>query len=175
MKKTLGVIAVLGSAAALLAYKLKQEEKKNNEIVEENNQDECILHSVQQINEDTIEKEDFLTEASTKTVSFPHLSKEDMEHLNEISEERLEALDQLEEHKERPLQHTIRFEEEKALERFKSCVINEGYVVTTGANSNELLVLNIIRSESDVILSKIFYLADLAKEYQGTYVNWILK
>ena len=67
------------------------------------------------------------------------------------------------------------FEDEVELENYKNVVINDGYVVTMGSDEKELIVLNISAVDADVILSKVFHLADLAKKYHGKYVSWILK
>lgn len=177
MKKALGVIAVLGSAAALVAYKLKKDEKKNVDYtsMDEDDISERILKSAQEQN--FVETDDdFEEKASTETASYPNLSEEDMIRLNEISESRFEEMESSEdERQERPLQHVLIFNEEAGLEKYKTIVINDGYVVTSGNEENELVVLNITDVNPDAILSKVFYLANLAKEYHGTYVNWVLK
>lgn len=179
MKKALGIIAVLGSAAALVAYKLKKDEKKQEDVdytaMEEDDISERILKSAQEQNL-TEASEEPDEKASTKTASYPNLNEDDMIRLNEISEARFEEMEGLEdERNERPLQHRILFDDEASLEKYKTIVINDGYVVTSGNEDNELIVLNITEAAADAILSKVFYLANLAKEYHGTYINWVLK
>lgn len=177
MKKALGVIAVLGSAAALIAYKMKKDEKKNVDYttMDEDDISERILKTAQEQN--FMESEEAFDEkASLETATYPNLNEDDMVRLNEISEARFEEMDlSVDERRERPLQHVIVFDNETALEKYKAIVINDGYVVTSGNEENELVVLNISEVDPDAILSKVFYLANLAKEYHGTYVNWVLK
>lgn len=181
MKKALGILAVLGSAAALVAYKLKKEEENtitpidNLDDLSEDDISARILRTAEEAN--TIhELEEPVQKPATTTATYPHLNEEDMTYLNEVSEQIFATMDEsVKEEKERPLQHTIHFEIESNLENFKNVVINEGYVVTTGEDENDLLVLNISEVNADMILSKVFYLADLAKEHQGRYVNWIIK
>ncbi|NBK98811.1 MAG: hypothetical protein EOM50_12455 [Erysipelotrichia bacterium] len=178
MKKALGVIAVLGSAAALIAYKLKKDEQRNVDYTTMNEDDisERILKTAQEQNFAEDDGESFEEKASTETASYPHLNEDDMVRLNEISEARFAEMEQSEDQRsERPLQHVVVFNEETSLEKYKTIVINEGYVVTSGDEENELVILNITDVNPDAILSKVFYLANLAKEYHGTYVNWILK
>ncbi len=114
-------------------------------------------------------------DAVSETASYPNLSEEDMARLNELSEEQFVKVDALENTEERAIQHTIHFTQSEALEHFKNEVINEGYVVTSGMEDNELLVLNISLMDSDLILSRIFHLANLAKTNGGEYVKWIVK
>ena len=180
MKKALGVLAVLGSAAAFVAYKLKKEEEKNVSSLDhfddlsEDDISERILRTAEEAN--LHNEEELREKPAVTTATYPHLSEEDMVYLNEISEVIFQHMDEeVREEKERPLQHTVHFEEDSNLENFKNVVINEGYVVTTGEDDKDLLVLNISEVNADVILSKVFYLADLAKSHQGRYVNWIIK
>ncbi len=174
MKKALGVIAVLTGAAALVAYKLKKDNEKedNFELMDEEDISDRILKSAQQQNF----QEESAEEPSTQTASYPHLSEEDLVRLNELSETHFEAMEKEDDARsERPLQHTVHFEDQINLDKYKGIVINEGYVVTSGDSEKDLVVLNITNVSCDAILSKVFYLANLAKEYEGTYIDWILK
>lgn len=174
MKKALGVIAVLTGAAALVAYKLKKDSEKedNFQLMDEEDISDRILKSAsaQNFSEEKEEK------ASTETASYPHLSEEDLIRLNELSETHFEEMENQEDvRSERPLQHTVHFEDQINLDKYKGIVINEGYVVTSGESEKDLVVLNITSVTCDAILSKVFYLANLAKEHEGTYVDWVLK
>lgn len=180
MKKALGILAVIGSAAALVAYKLKKDEGKelsstnNFDSLSEDDISERILRTAEEANVQQIEPAN--KKAASETKTYPNLNEEDMIYLNEISEDVFKNLEEsVSDDKERPLQHAIHFDENKDLETFKSLVINEGYVVTVGENDNDLLVLNIVEVNADIILSKVFYLANLAKINHGRYINWLLK
>lgn len=175
MKKALGILAVITGAAAVVAYKLKKDEQKKEtfEFMNEEDISDRILKSAEEQN---FKEEEFVEKASTETASYPHLSEEDMIRINELSETHFEEIEKEEDARvERPLQHTIHFDNETDLEKYKNIVINEGYVITSGDTTNDLVVLNISNVAFDNILSKVFYLANLAKEYNGTYVDWILK
>ena len=174
MKKALGVVAVLAGAAAVVAYKLKKdcEKEEHFDLMDEEDISDRILKTAQAQNH----QEECDETPSTQTASYPHLSEEDIVRLNELSETHFEAMDKEEDARsERPLQHTVHFEDQIDLDKYKTVVINEGYVVTSGDSEKDLVVLNITNVSCDSILSKVFYLANLAKEYNGTYVDWILK
>lgn len=175
MKKTLGLLAVIGAAAAIVAYKLKKEEMYED-FSELNEEDitEKILKKAEEVN---YVEEEGETPPSIQSTSYPNLTEEDILHLNEISEELFSKLDSdvEDERTERPLQHTILFTNDDELQAYKKMVITEGYVVTGGENPTELIVLNITKVNPDEILSRIFSLANRAKEYNGKYINCILK
>lgn len=164
MKKTLGLLAVVGAAAALVAYTMKKEERVEEKKTLPNN--------------DTMEFEEDQMEvpASTASITYGNLTEEDTLHLNEICEQQFSLLENdADARTERPLQHVIAFEQAEQLEAYKTKVIHDGYVVTAGENEKELVVLNIVKVDTEIILENVFYLANLAKEYNGTYVSWILK
>ena len=172
MKKTLGLLALVGGAAAFAAYKVIKSEKVkvlNGEDVEKH-----IIEMEEEAEE--VEEEEREASASYETASYPQLNTEDMVYLNEVSESVFETInfDEVSED-DRPIQHTLSFENRLLMEKFKSVVIEEGYVVTSGETDMELVVLHISKVDVDLILSKVFYLANLAKECNGTYKNWILK
>lgn len=172
MKKALGLLAVVGGAAALIAYKVLKDEK-----VKVVNKEEDVEKHIVEIEEETLEENDE-EEAlpSYETATYPNLNNEDMIHLNEVSENVFETIDfDHVQEEERPVQHKLSFESRLLMEKFKSIVIEEGYVVTSGESDTELVVLHISKVDVDLILSKVFYLANLAKECAGTYQSWILK
>lgn len=174
MKKTLGLLAVVGAAAAVVAYKMKKDEvKKDIKELDEDDNGERILRTVEEqgfepINYDT-KTEPFSAKA------FPHLEEKDIIEVTKMSEEEFKKLGDVDVNEERPIQHTVQFEKDIDLEEFKNIVIGEGYVVTNGENENELLILHISKLDQDDISSKVFYLADLAKAHNGIYKGWMCK
>lgn len=176
MKKTLGVLAVVGAAAAFIAYKIKKEESYED-FSELNEEDitEKILKKAEEVN--YVDEEEGTTPPAIQSTSYPNLNQEDILRLNEVGEELFSKLDEdtTDDRTERPLQHTIQFENEEQLQAYKNIVISEGYVVTGGEDPNKLIVLNITKVNPDEILSRIFSLANKAKEYNGEYIKCILK
>lgn len=176
MKKALGLLAIIGSATALVAYKLKKDEKKNDDLMylEEEDISERILRTAEAQN---FSEEDFQQEPARETNTYPNLNEEDILRLNALSEENFVSMDEkaLENNEERPLQHTLVFTTDIDLENYKNKVINEGYVVTVGENEKELIVLNITATTPDTILQKVYHLADLGKQFNAQYKGWILK
>ena len=170
MKKTLGLLALVGGAAAFAAYKVIKSEKVK--VLNEENVEKHII----EMDEEDVEEVEEEASASYETASYPQLNSDDMIYLNEVSESVFETInfDEVSED-DRPIQHTLSFENRLLMEKFKSVVIEEGYVVTSGETDMELVVLHISKVDVDLILSKVFYLANLAKECNGTYKNWILK
>lgn len=168
MKKTLGLLALVGGAAAFVTYKVLKSEK----VKLLNNEDNVEKHIIE-IDEEN-EEED--SPASYETASYPNLNTEDMIYLNEVSETVFETInfDELGE-EDRPIQHALSFKNRILMEKFKSIVIEEGYVITKGETDLDLVVLHVSKVDVDLILSKVFYLANLAIECNGTYKNWILK
>ena len=167
MKKLIGMLAVTAAAAGIVAYKVIKDNKK--EVIVKENEEDIEIHEVN-VEEDEEEEEQ---QASFATASYPNLHVEDMVHLNEVSEHIFETMEACEE--ERPIQHVLHFDDEANLKEFKNRIIEEGYVVTSGETNLDLVALHISKVDTDLILSKVFYLANLAKDYNGTYVNWILK
>lgn len=163
MKKLLGVLAVGTAAAAVVAYAMKKNQKNDaKEIVEEAAE---ILH-------EEAEK----ATALVKEVIEEGLHDEEEERLNTLCEEGFQALSNEDDNrKERPLQHTITFENQEDLEKFKEAVILDGYVVTSGTKELELLVLNISKVDLEVIKNSVFHLAKISHEHHGTYDHWVMK
>ncbi len=162
----LAIGTVITGATILSMEKAKKEKKENKN----NNNDEDT-----QLNEESFEEQCEDITAVSETASYPYLSDEDMIYLNEVSEDEFAKVEGFEDIEEKAIQHTVKFDSVHDLENYKNIVINEGFVVTHGEQENELIVLNISLMESDIILSKIFYLANVAKEYNGSYRKWIVK
>lgn len=172
MKKALGLLAVVGGAAALIAYKVLKDEK----VKVVNQEKDVEKHIIEIDDEATEEEEEDEAPASYSTASYPNLDSADMIHLNDVSEAVFETIDfENVGEEDRPIQHKLSFENRLLMEKFKSVVIEEGYVVTSGETDMDLVVLHISKVDTDLILSKVFYLANLAKECSGTYTGWILK
>lgn len=172
MKKKLGLLAVVTTAAAVVAYKLKKDEDKKDI----KNLDEDGAKSLRTVEEQGFEPINYDDKAegfSSKT--FPHLDTQDIIDLTNAGEAEFKKLTDIATTEERPIQHTIQFAKEIDMEEFKNIVIGEGYVVTNGEKENELLVLHISKMDQDDVLSKVFYLADLAKAHEGKYEGWICK
>ncbi|MDF9825140.1 mRNA-degrading endonuclease RelE of RelBE toxin-antitoxin system [Breznakia sp. PF5-3] len=173
MKKTLGLLAVVGAAAAVVAYKMKKDEvKKDIKQLDEDN-GERILRTVEEQGFEPIDYDSKPEPFSAKT--FPHLEEKDIIEITKASEEEFKKLGDVDVNEERPIQHNVKFKKEIDLEEFKNIVIGEGYVVTNGEGENELLILHISKMDQDDISSKVFYLADLAKAHDGEYNGWICK
>lgn len=169
MKKVITALALVGGVAALAAYKIVKND--NKKLVETEDVEKRIIA----IDQDEDEEEPNC-EAAFETASYPNLEEEDMKEINEICENVFEGIDfDNVGEDERPIQHVLHFENRILLEKFKAIVIEEGFVVTNGEYENDLLVLHIAKVNVDLILSKVFYLANLAKECDGKYLNWILK
>ncbi|MDQ0360032.1 ribonuclease E inhibitor RraB [Breznakia pachnodae] len=172
MKKALGILAVVGAAAAVVAYKMKKDEEKK-EIKELDDSKERILRTVEEQGFEPINYDKKPEPFSAKT--FPHLNEQDIIALTNNSEEQFKAIGEVDANEEKPIQHSVQFEKEIDLEEFKNIVIGEGYVVTNGEAENELLVLHISKMDQDDISAKVFYLADLAKAHNGVYNGWVCK
>ncbi len=165
-KILLAATAVGGAAATAFVVKKKMCSCKVDEDVEEN--EVCGCECVNDF-------ADNHESAVSVTTTYPSLTDVDMEYLNEISESQLDALDLTDKTVEKAIQHKIEFNSTDSLNEFKMNVINEGFVVTNGETENELLVLNITTMDSDALLSKVFFLANLAKESDAKYIDWIIK
>lgn len=171
MKKTLGLLAVIGAAAAVVAYKMKKEETEKE--IKELDDGERILRTVEEQGFEPIDYETKPEPFSAK--AFPHLNEKDIIDITNASEAEFKKIDGIDVNDERPIQHSIQFEKDMDMEEFKNIVIGEGYVVTSGEAENELLVLHISKMDQDDVSSKVFYLADLAKAHNGIYKGWICK
>ena len=194
MKKIFPILAVLGSAAALIAYKMKKEEEK--QIIDldqgllyddepEDNEDAAEeapisdpQHCCEEVNEAFEEAHESLDEFEDVQEEydemFTHLTRAEMALLKEDTDARMEALEQkgdVHDH-ERPVQHVVKFQDEESMNQFKSVVINRGYVITRGSEEFELIVLHITPMDKVKLMSNVYYLADVATAYQGVYKGW---
>lgn len=172
MKKAFGFAALVAAAAAVVVYKIKKDEEKQ-EVIELDEDGERILRTVEEQGFEPINY-DGLNETFTQK-TFANLDGNDVIVLTEASEKRFASIEGVEADEECPIQHTIHFDTPEDVEEFKNVVISEGYVVTTGEEENQLLVLHISRMDQDDIVAKVLYLADLAKANHGVYEGWICK
>ena len=95
--------------------------------------------------------------------------KIEFESNDEVIEEFDENIDNFE---ERPVQHTIDFKSVEDMETYKQVVIEKGYVVTRGENPYQLSVLHIAPSNKRELLVNVYYLANQAVKYNGSYQGW---
>lgn len=93
--------------------------------------------------------------------------KYDAQHrLNSLQE----AGDDLE--RNRPIYHLIRFEDEDNASAFRYEVANKGYVISQGETKHDLMVLHVLPLDLVKLMAHAYSLADCAKKYQGTYIDW---
>lgn len=90
------------------------------------------------------------------------------------AEEKFSAIQQNEDDldRNRPIYHLLHFEDVTNALAFRSEVVNNGYVVTSGDVDGDIIVLHILPLHLVKVMAHAYYLADCAKKYQGTYVDW---
>lgn len=193
MKKVLPLLALLGGAAALVAYKMKKDEQKKivgldegllyDDTLLENEESNNTSSDELDNNEQYVAKADDnnVTDIEDKSVNdvvydeiFTHLTKSEMTLLKEDTEARIASLNEKQDihEKERPIQHHLKFSNEIQMNEFKNIIINHGYVITRGAQEFELIVLHIAPIDNVKIMANIYYLADVAAMYNGIYKGW---
>lgn len=194
MKKVLPLLALIGGAAALVAYKMKKDEQKKIADLDEGLlYDDAFIKTDDTLNstneknlkEDNVEnlkafrddevcinKDEDKNEDYDET--YTHLTKDEMSLLKEDTDARITSLYEKNDiHiKERPIQHHLQFLDENQLNQFKNEVINRGYVITRGTCELELIVLHITPIDPVKIMANIYYLADVAAIYNGIYKGW---
>ena len=164
MKKIIPALAVLGGVAAFALYKLKKEEKKHvvdldqGLLYDEENEDDILENSFKKAE---TEVQDLPEHNDTITMDneYPSLTSTEVDILT----------------KERPVRHNVCFYNEVDLEHFKKEVINRGFVISTGEEPLNLVVLHISPINTEKLVDNILYLASRAKENKGTYKNWETK
>ena len=182
MKKIIPALAVLGGVAAFAVYKLKKEEKKHvvdldqGLLYDEENEDDILENSFKKAE---TEVQDLPEHNDTITMDneYPSLTSTEVENLKNEYNTKVEELasegDILT--KERPVRHNVCFYNEVDLEHFKKEVINRGFVISTGEEPLNLVVLHISPINTEKLVDNILYLASRAKENKGTYNNWETK
>lgn len=217
MKKIIPILAVLGGAAAIAAYKFKKDEEKkiidldegmlHDDGLVENDEDtleegpisnpqaccddakqamQNILYDANEFVNDTANKaSDIVSDVKEKAETvvkdvkdvFPNLVEEEIEELKAKAKAVMEEMKvQGDSHKiERPVQHSVRFENAQDVESFKNIVINRGFVVTDGDNEHELLVLHITPLDEVKLVANILYIANEVRANHGTYEGWTSK
>lgn len=175
MKKTLLGIAVLGAVVGTVAYKIKKEQLEKELLDKELDmlakKEEPT--SQEEVRNDGVEERAFEAEESDD-VEQEILDEELKKTLTEQSDA---FIDDLKEHeddisKERPIQHRIDFTNTSDMEAFKQKVIEKGYVVTSGDHPLQLCVLHIDAINRGELLAIVYYLANQARKYRGTYQGW---
>lgn len=185
MKKVIPVLAVLAGAAALVAYKLKKDEEKkivdldqglleDEENIDENDMEEEEIEEgpisqpgyINQVNEAVKEEEPDENNSS--------LTEDEVTALQNSTQQKMdEMLQEGDVHEnERPVQHYIEFNNSEDLEKFKSNVINQGFVISKGKTDLELVVLHISPIEKEKLMNNILCIADEAKKHNGKYLGW---
>lgn len=108
--------------------------------------------------------------------TYTNISKNNMIHLKELTEENIAQLEELGDlhDKERPVSHTLFFDNVNDMHEFNHEVINRGYVVTKGATDKEIVVLHITPIDEEKILEHVYYLANACNR-KGAYIKWETK
>ena len=202
MKKILPLLAVLGGAAALVAYKMKKDEQKHlvdldegllyddddNDVVEESLISDPKATFVEEENveeEKDTEEEIVLDDKPVVEMmekdenveydeTYTHLPVSEVTLLKDDTDARLAALAEKNDDalKERAVSHHLKFPSEASLNEFKNIVINHGYVIKKGEEEFELIALHITSMEEASVLKHVYYLADCAAIYKGIYKGW---
>lgn len=125
---------------------------------------------------DTAEDAKKVMQEATEDVDeeFPALLKSEVQTLKEQAQSIMEAmLKEGDVHEnERPVQHTVVFQNGEDLESFKNEVINRGFVVTRGDGDHELVVLHITPIDDIKLMGNVLYIASEAKRHHGEYRGW---
>ena len=188
MKKTIPLLAVLGSAAAFAVYKLNQEEKKKimaldqDLLVDDESADEDTCESCECGDEDEEADRAESTEIKVESTEKPSCSHpeypnvtdveyDDIYHMNEEAIGKLHEQGDVNEN-ERPIQHTVTFKNQEDMENFKNKIVNKGFVVTKGVSDYDLTVLHISSIDSMKLMENVLFIADQAYANHGSYKGW---
>lgn len=164
MKKTVTALVVLAGIAAAVAYKLKKDEK---DLLDQKLE---MLSSSDPLHEETSQPEEKEVEETHENEMNDEVKKQLELQSDEVIDKLKNEDDQVDE--ERPIQHFIDFKNQEDLEGFKAKVIEKGYVVTQGENDLQLSVLHIAPIKRAELLANVYYLANQAYKYHGTYQGW---
>lgn len=144
----------------------------------ENNAD----RATQAVDEDADKVEDLAKKLSWETKDaakdakevFPNLRESEIQELKNNTKELMEKMEKEGDvhEQERPVQHTIRFPSLADAEGFKNIVINRGFVVSTGENELELVVLHITPLDEVKLIANILYIVNEAHKHHGKYQGW---
>lgn len=200
MKKIIPALALLGGAAAFVIYKMKKEEQKqivdldqgllyDEEEEQEEEVGEAPISDPAACCTDSEEKlDEMLEDANASLAHLPEEKKTDdalekssllsEEEKAELVKEQQKKLEELAEKGdvpaiERPVRHTVIFEDESALQAYRKEVVNRGFVISAGEGGElELTVLHITPLASQKLMDNVFYLAQQAKLHHGVYKGW---
>lgn len=73
---------------------------------------------------------------------------------------------------DRPIYHLVHFDDEANAIAFRNEIVNKGYVVSKGDQEGEWIILHILPLDLVKIMAHVYELANIAIEYQGTYIHW---
>lgn len=140
-------------------------------IEEETTSEEATAEEV--VEEVTSESAEVKTEDEYDEV-FVNLKKKDILVMKNNAQARLELYasegDDLE--VDRPIYHQIVFQNEDDANGFRNEVVNKGYVLSKGDVEGEYIVLHILPLHLVKVMAHVYYLADSAIKYNGTYIDW---
>lgn len=145
-------------------------------ILEEEPAVEAAAETVAEASEEVQEAVEETTEAETDEYDevFTNLKKNDILAKKNDAVERLQAFEEAGDvlENDRPIYHTIRFQNAEDMEGFRREVINKGYVISKGDQEYELIVLHILPLNLVKLMAHVYHLADTAKAYHGEYLDW---
>lgn len=189
MKKLIPVLALAAGAAAFVAYKLKKDEKKVMDLDEgllyddEDCVEESLISDPQIVNNNAENSDETETEEAEQSIllyddQYKNLS---VNYVDELKKHYNESLDKLAmegdvHENERPIEHSVTFQDKANLEAFKHAVVNRGFVITLSENDDKTLnILHISAVNSPKLLDNILYLSDEALRFGGVYNGWKTK
>lgn len=187
MKKLIPALAILGSAVAFVAYKMKKDEQRKIMELDQDllcDHEECGCGdscSCEEEEEEEHRREPnptFDQQEDTSTHSdYPNLTNSMIEDIHDMN---VEAIDSLKldgdvSENERPIQHQVMFKTSEDLENFRNKVVNKGFVVTKGDGEYDLNILHITDINQVKLMSHVLYIADQAYANHGSYKGWVSK
>lgn len=189
MKKLIPVLALAAGAAAFVAYKMKKDEKKVMDLDEgllyddEDTIEESLISDPQTIGD--IESEYSSTESTDAQQAvllyddqYKNLSQTKVEEIKKHYEESLEklAVEGDVHENERPIEHTVTFQDKVDQEAFKRAVVNRGFVISVNEQDDKVLnILHISAVDNPKLLDNILFLNNEALAFHGVYNGWKTK
>lgn len=140
--------------------------------------EEELINKVEEVVVDKTEATDTTNEANDNLDEFDevfvNLKKKDILAMKNNAIERLDALEKEGDDlsQDRPIYHSIRFNNIEDAASFRKEVVNKGYVITQGDQVEDLIVLHILPLDLVKIMSHVYDLANCAAAHHGTYLDW---